>query len=57
MADQLGGRFDPEQWVQEPWESPMPSWICPHCGAISFGPMDVAYHYCGACHHFCDDER
>lgn len=32
-----------------------PSWTCPHCGAKSYNPEDVEKHYCGRCHHFCDD--
>lgn len=31
-----------------------PSWTCPHCQATSYNPGDVENHYCGRCHHFCD---
>jgi len=34
---------------------PPSSWTCPHCGRTSFNPNDLAAHYCGACHHFCDE--
>jgi hypothetical protein len=30
------------------------TWTCPHCEMTSWNPMDVASHYCGNCHHFCD---
>ena len=32
-----------------------PAWTCPHCKRTSWNPNDVKYHYCGACHHFCDE--
>ncbi len=32
-----------------------PSWTCPHCGATSHNRTDAAEHYCGRCHHYCDD--
>lgn len=33
-----------------------PAWVCPHCDKASWNPNDGEYRYCGACHHFCDDE-
>lgn len=33
------------------------TWDCPHCDSPpSYNPNDIANHYCGHCHHFCDDE-
>lgn len=32
----------------------LPTHTCPHCGAVSHNPNDVANRYCGRCHHFCD---
>jgi hypothetical protein len=29
---------------------------CPHCGMTSEHPTDIEQRYCGACHHFADDE-
>lgn len=34
---------------QRPW------FECVHCGRRSRHPFDLAEHYCGFCHHFCDD--
>lgn len=31
-------------------------WVCPHCTTRSYNPIDVEAHYCGRCHHFCDDQ-
>jgi hypothetical protein len=37
-------------------DTDLDAWDCPHCDSPpSFNPNDVAWHYCGACHHFCDD--
>lgn len=33
----------------------MATWTCPHCRQTSWNPNDVKYHYCGACHHYCDE--
>ena len=32
--------------------SPLPSYQCPHCQAISYNPNDLANHYCGRCHQY-----
>ena len=32
-----------------------PLWRCPHCGRTNRNANDVENHYCGHCHHFCDD--
>jgi hypothetical protein len=31
------------------------AWHCIHCGRTSHLPKDVENHYCGACHHYCDE--
>ena len=33
-----------------------PSFVCPHCGAESFNPNDIAQRYCGRCHAFIVDD-
>ena len=34
---------------------PAPAHHCVHCGQTSHHPDDAREHYCGACHHYCDD--
>lgn len=29
---------------------------CVHCGMTSWHPRDAEQHYCGNCHHYCDDQ-
>lgn len=32
------------------------TWDCPHCNfPPSHNPTDVQYHFCGNCHHYCDE--
>lgn len=31
------------------------SFRCWHCDRTSYNPNDMENHYCGDCHHFCDD--
>lgn len=31
---------------------PLPSIICPQCGAESYHPTDIRERYCGRCHQF-----
>lgn len=34
---------------------PPTSYTCPHCGAVSHNPNDVAFRYCGRCNFWGDD--
>lgn len=31
------------------------TYTCPHCGAVSYNPNDLAEQYCGRCHRFARD--
>lgn len=32
------------------------TWKCPHCASPpSHNPTDVQFHFCGHCHHYCDE--
>jgi len=54
-AERLVADLDSGRTVQLPVAACQPVHRCPHCGATSAHPKDIAERYCGACHHFCDD--
>lgn len=32
-----------------------PSYLCAHCGAVSYNPNDLIEEYCGRCHRYARD--